>query len=125
VRPFATGRIASCGKRRARLGLDVDLQHFALALPRALLALAPRLFEGSAQILDQLVLLLEPEVLLLGQALLLGVDGARDFEVGLAVAVSLAKLIAERFAERAAVAGAESTGPCIDGFFVNCRRTSD
>jgi hypothetical protein len=28
-------------------------------------------------------------------------------------------------AERAVVARAESTGPCSDGFFVNCRRTPD
>ena len=77
------------------LGPHVELQHLALALLRALLALAPRLFERMAQIVDQLVLLLELEVLLLGetaaqrllQALLLAVDPARHFEVELACAV--------------------------------------
>jgi hypothetical protein len=67
-----------------KLGLDVDLQHLALALLRALLALAPGVFERLAQILDQLVLLLEPEVLLSGEALLFAVDAARHFEVELA-----------------------------------------
>jgi hypothetical protein len=43
---FATGRIASCGNRRASSVSDVDLQHLALALLRALLALAPRLFSA-------------------------------------------------------------------------------
>jgi len=39
-------------KPAGELGLDVDLQHFARALLRALLALAPRLFECRAPILD-------------------------------------------------------------------------
>ena len=55
-----------------------------MRLLRALRALAPRLFECGAQIPDQLVLLLEPEVLLLGEPLLLAVDAARYFEVELA-----------------------------------------
>jgi hypothetical protein len=51
---------------------------------RALLALAPRLFERCAQILDQLILLLEPEVLLFGEPVLLAVDAARHLKVELA-----------------------------------------
>ena len=77
------------------LGLDVELQHLALALLRALLALALGLVERMAQIVDQLVLLLELQLLLLGeaaaqsllQALLLAVDPARHFEIELARAV--------------------------------------
>ena len=93
--PFATGTIEVLREAARELGLDVDLQHLALALLRALLALAPRLFERMAQIVDQLVLLLELQILLLGeaaaqgllQALLLAVDPARHFEIELARAV--------------------------------------
>jgi hypothetical protein len=87
------------------LGLDVELQHLALALLRALLALALGVVERMAQIVDQLVLLLELQILLLGkaaangflQALLLAVDPARHLEIELTRTVFESTLLPAQF----------------------------
>ena len=75
-------------KAAGEFGLDIDFEHLALALLRALLALAPGIVERAAQIVYQLVLFLEFQLLLLGKAaaqrlepLSLGIDPARHFEI--------------------------------------------